>query len=109
MNRATLFCAAALVLAAALFLVLDPADLFAQDGPFGGDGPGGRGMPPRMARMAGGGGVAMVTMNTNIFITNGRSLYKIDPVKMKVVETLELPAAKAGEKPRDRGEGRKGW
>lgn len=100
----------AVVGALALALALAAgSDLFAQDGPFGGDGPGGRGMP-RMPRMGGGGGVAMTTLGKYLYVVNGSTLFKVDPDEMKVVKQLELksdrPDMPGGD---DKGAGRKGW
>ena len=99
---------AVLTVALGAAFLLQAGDLFAQEGPWGGGDRGPRAGMGRMPRM--GGGVAMITLGSHLFITNGQTLYKVDPDKMKVVGTLELRQQGPGDdRPRDRGEGRKGW
>jgi hypothetical protein len=111
MQKAMWIAGGILIAAAGLFLVFESADLFAQEGPPGGGGPGGRGgFPGRMSRMGGGGGAAMTVVGTHLFVFSGNTLFKVDPVKMEIVKTLELKP-EGQDRPKDdrRGSGRRGW
>ena len=103
-------CAGVVVGAAAVLLALNAGEIMAQDGPWGGDGPG-RGFPPRMPRALGGGS-AMVTLGKYIFVLQGQTLFKIDPAELKVVKTLTLKPERPERPERDdrrNRSGRKGW
>lgn len=87
MKKVVLIGAGILVLAAAIFVVLDTQVLAQDGGPWGGGGrrPGGG----RMG-MSRGGGSAMTVVGSHIFVLQGNMLYKIDPGSMKILKTLEI-------------------